>query len=63
MRIVTKDNKIISLEELYKGKEASHREQAGLALEEKIRILVSLQNLARTWGGKKDVRVWDIKTA
>lgn len=60
IKIMTHDNRIITLKELYKEHEMSHRAQAKLSYEEKVRILVELQKIARDWGDKKDVIVWDI---
>lgn len=60
MKIITKDNKTITLKELFEGKERTRKEQANLSFEEKIKILVSLQKIAYTWGGKKDVTIWQL---
>lgn len=60
IKILTKDNRIITLEELFRGKQAARKEQAKLPFEEKIRALVELQKLAYSWGRKKDVIVWKI---
>lgn len=60
LKIITHDNRIIILNELYKEHELSHREQAKLPYQEKVRIVVELQKIARVRGGKKDVFVWKI---
>jgi hypothetical protein len=60
IKILTKDNKIITLRELFEGKQATRREIARLPFEEKIKALVDLQKLAYSWGGKKDVVVWKL---
>lgn len=58
LKILTKDNKIITLKELFEGKQKTHKIMAKLSFEEKIKILVDLQKLAYTWGRKKDIIVW-----
>lgn len=60
MRIVTRDNKVITLHEFFEGDRETRKEQAKLPFEEKIRILVTLQKLAVEWGGKRDVMVWEM---
>lgn len=60
IKILTKDNKVITLKQLYEEHEKTHKEQAKLPFEEKIKILVELQKLALSWGNKKDVIVWRI---
>jgi hypothetical protein len=47
MKIVTKGNRIITRKELFERKERFHKEQAKLPFEEKIRILVRLQEIAQ----------------
>lgn len=47
-------------EELFRREEDFREERAKLPFEEKIRILVELQKLAKSWGGKKDLIVWKI---
>jgi len=61
MKIVTRDNKVITLREFFEGERETRREQARLPFEEKIRILITLQKLAVNWGGKKDVIVWEVE--
>lgn len=58
LRILLGDNRIVTMDEFFAGGERSHRQQAGLPFEEKIRILITLQKLAFGWGGRKDVLVW-----
>jgi len=58
IRIVTKDNEIISLKELFERKKIARKEMAKLPFEEKIGMLIDLQRLAYSWGGRKDVIVW-----
>lgn len=58
VKIVTKDNEIISLKELYERKKIARKEMAKLSFEEKIGMLIDLQRLAYNWGGRKDVIVW-----
>lgn len=47
-------------EEWFQEVEKARRERAQLPFEEKIRILVQLQRLARDWGGHSDIVVWEI---
>jgi len=53
-------NKIITREELFEKKERFRKEQAKLSFEGKIEALVSLQEIAYSWGEKKDVIVWKL---
>ena len=46
MKIIIKDNRIVTRQDLFKKKEEFHREQANLPFEEKIKILVQLQKIA-----------------
>jgi len=57
-KILTADKKVVTFEEFFAGDRETHKQQAKLPFEEKIRILITLQNLAVNWGGKKDVIVW-----
>ncbi|RME34798.1 MAG: hypothetical protein D6793_08125 [Thermoflexia bacterium] len=52
--------RIFRREDLFQAEKEARKERARLPLEEKIRILVSLQKLARDWGRKGDVIVWEI---
>jgi len=58
IKILIKGNRIISLKELFSEEIEARKEMANLSFEEKIKILVDLQKLAYTWGGKKDVIIW-----
>ncbi|MGQ9616663.1 MAG: hypothetical protein ACUVWJ_09745 [Spirochaetota bacterium] len=61
MKILLKKGKTITRTELFKEKERFHKEQAKLPFEEKIRILVRLQEIAGSI--KKDPEkklVWKI---
>ena len=51
--------KVLRRRELFE-EEVARRERAKLSFEEKIKILIDLQKLARDWGGKKDVIIWEI---
>jgi len=62
IKILIKDNKVITLKKLFKGKEETRKKMAKLPYEEKIRHLVELQKLAYSWGNKKDVIVWRISS-
>ncbi len=53
------DGVVFTRDELFKEKEKFRRERAKLPFEEKIKILVELQKIAKTWGNK-DVIVWKI---
>ncbi len=52
--------RIFRREDLFQAEGEARKERARLPLEEKIRILVSLQQLARDWGRKGDIIVWKI---
>ena len=60
MRIVTRNNRIITRRELFKEKEVFHKEQAKLPFREKIKILIQLQRIATSIRGgfKKTGKVW-----
>lgn len=60
IKIINRDNKMITLEELFRGKDETRKKMAQLSFAEKIRMLVSLQETARKWGGKKDVITWKL---
>jgi len=51
--------KVLRRRELFE-EEVARRERAKLSFEEKIKILIDLQKLARDWGEKKDVIIWQI---
>lgn len=62
MKILTKDNRIITRKELFEKKELFHKQLAQLPFEQKIRMLVRLQEIAdsiRT-SHKKKQRAWNI---
>ncbi|MFN4227163.1 MAG: hypothetical protein ACK4F0_03365 [Candidatus Ratteibacteria bacterium] len=59
IKILIKENKVITLKELYREYEKTHAQQAKLPFEEKIKILVDLQKIANSWG-KKDIIIWKI---
>jgi hypothetical protein len=59
-KIITQKGKVITLKKLFEGKERTRRLMAGFAFEEKIKMLASLQEIAHSWGQKKDVLVWNI---
>jgi hypothetical protein len=60
LKIITQKGKVTTLRGLFKGKEKTRKLMATLSFEEKIKMLVSLQELARGWGGRKDVLIWEI---
>ena len=51
-------DKILTRKEIFEGKERFHKEQAKLPFEEKIKILLKLQKIARSIKGKGIV--WEI---
>jgi len=51
--------KVLRRRELFE-EEVARGERAKLSFEEKIKILIDLQKLARDWGEKKDVIIWEI---
>lgn len=59
-RIRINQDRVVSLAELYDEYARTHRAQASLPFEEKIRILVDMQRMALTWGKLHDVIVWRI---
>lgn len=59
-RIVIGD-RIFRREDLFQAEEDARKERARLPLEEKVRILISLQKLARDWGRKEDIIVWELE--
>jgi len=61
IKIITKDNKLMTLEQLFEEKEKTRKLLANLPFEEKIKILISLQRIAYSWGKKKDVIVWRVE--
>lgn len=53
-------NQVFTREELFKEQEKFHIQQVNIPFEEKIKVLVELQKLAYSWGGKKDVLIWKL---
>jgi len=53
-------DKVLRRRDLFQEEEKARRERAKLSFEEKIKILVHLQELAYNWGRKKDVIIWKI---
>jgi len=53
-------DRVFRRRDLFQGEERARRERAKLPFEEKIKILVRLQELAHNWGRKKDVIIWEI---
>lgn len=58
IRIKIHGNKIITLKDLFRGKQKTRKKMAGLSFEKKINILISLQETAHTWGGITDLYIW-----
>ena len=53
-------DRVLKREDLFQEEERARRERAKFPFEEKIKILVHLQELACNWGRKKDVIIWEI---
>ena len=53
-------DRVFTREEWFQEVERARAERARLPFEEKIRILVELQRLARDWGGRPDIIVWPL---
>lgn len=51
-------DQVFTREEWFQEAEKARQERAQLPFEEKIRILVELQRLARDWGGHPEIIVW-----
>lgn len=58
IRVRINDNRVVTIAELYREYDRTHRAQAGLPFEDKIRALVNMQKLAVSWGQRRDVIVW-----
>ena len=58
IRILVKENKIMTLKELFNEDAKARKELASMTFEEKIKALIILQEIAHSWGGKKDVIIW-----
>lgn len=52
--------RVLRRRDLFEREKVARRERAKFPFEEKIRTLIYLQKLARDWGGKKDVIIWEI---
>jgi len=59
-RKIVIDERVLRRRDLFEEEEVARRGRAKLPFEEKIKILIDLQKLARDWGGKKDVIIWEI---
>lgn len=60
MKITSRGNKIITRKELFEKKEAFHKQLAKIPFEQKIRMLVHLQQIADSIRRKQ--RAWKIFT-
>lgn len=60
LKIEIGHQRVVTLKELFKEHKKTHAEQAGLAFEEKIKVLVDLQKIASSWGNRRDVTIWKI---
>jgi len=60
IKIIVRDNKIITLKDLFKGKQETRKKMANLPFEKKINMLISLQETAHSWGQMKDVFIWKL---
>ena len=60
IRIVTRDNKVVTLKNLFEEKERLRKKQSNLSFEKKIRALIVLQRIASSWGEEKDLMVWKL---
>ncbi len=54
-KIKISDQRVVTLEELYAEYEKTHRSQASLPFEEKIRALVERQKIAIAWENSRSV--------
>jgi len=61
-KFIVRDGKVVTREYLFKKKEEFHKKQAKLSFEEKIKILVKLQEIARSVRKSKTKNqfVWNI---
>lgn len=59
IKMVINENKIITRKQLFEDKENFHKKQARLPFEEKIRILVKLQEIASQIK-KSDRTIWKV---
>ena len=53
-------DEIFTKQQLFEEEQSRRREQARFSFEDKIRILVNLQRLARRWGRREEIIVWEI---
>ena len=60
IKILTNDKKVITLKDLFEGKDVTRKKMAKLPFEEKIKHLIGLQEIAYNWGRKKNVIVWQV---
>uniref|UniRef100_A0A7C4TGR7 Uncharacterized protein n=1 Tax=candidate division WOR-3 bacterium TaxID=2052148 RepID=A0A7C4TGR7_UNCW3 len=51
-------NEIFTREELHRREQEFRKKRANLSFEQKIKMLIDLQKLARNWGKRKDIIVW-----
>jgi hypothetical protein len=58
IKIKISSEKTVTLKDLFNGKEETRQKMAELSFEKKVHMLISLQETAHGWGGKKDVLVW-----
>ena len=62
IKIAIKKDRIITRKKLFESKEKFHKEQAKLPFEEKIKILVKLQEIASyIKGNNKERVIWKIQ--
>jgi len=60
-KIIINKGNIITRAELFEKKEQFHKEQAKLPFEEKIKILVKMQKIAKNIkGDSENILIWDI---
>lgn len=60
MKLIMRGSKIVDLKEIFEGKEMTRKEMSKISFPEKIIALVSLQQIASSWGRKKDVIIWKL---
>ena len=62
IRIAIGKQRVVTLPELYAEYDRTHKIQAELSFEDKIKVMVDLQKMAFSWGKRRDVIVWRIET-
>jgi hypothetical protein len=62
IKVLIKGERVVTLQELFIEEAKARKEMANLSFEEKIQALITLQEIAYSWGGKKDVIIWQRKT-